>query len=206
MTFSILKIIILFLKNSLGVLNKPYETYRRLSSGQNSSQVLLLWFLIGFYLSFSTLLHQGLRVHPLILSLSFSKVFAGTLISYILILTALVLLGRFFGGEGNFKTIFLPWSYSLLPTLLWFWATGFFYFLLPPPRTASFLGQAFSFLFIAFSFGLFFWKGVLYYLTLRFGMKLDFLRIAGVSIILFPAGFFYAILMYRLGIFRVPFI
>jgi hypothetical protein len=37
-------------------------------------------------------------------------------------------------------------------------------------------------------------------------MKLSFLRIIGVSAIIFPLGFLYSILMYKLGIFRIPFL
>lgn len=212
-----LKIIILFLKNSWGSLNKPYETYRRLSFGNNLLQVLPLFVLIFFYLVFSTLAHHGLGAHPLILTLSFGKVVFGFLITYFLMLGFLLVLGKTFSrgysdtikyrsGDISLKNIFLPWTYSLLPTLIWFTATSVFYLLLPPPRTTSISGQAFSFFFIAFSSSLFLWKGILYYLTLRFGMRLDFLRILGVNMILFPAGFLYSLLMYYLGIFRVPFI
>jgi len=53
---------------------------------------------------------------------------------------------------------------------------------------------------------LFFWKIILSYLALRFGMKLDLMRIFGILVVSLPILGVYSFGMYRLGIFRVPFL
>lgn len=203
---AVTKSLILFLQNSWGSIQHPYDTYRKLSEGKNRIQVVPLFLVCFIYLGWTTLIHVGLRSHPLLVSFNFFKLTVASIVTFLAILGTLVGVGRVFGGRGSVQSVFLPWSYSLLPTLMWFFATSLLWLLFPPPRTVSIPGKALSLAFLVFSWFLFFWKGVLYYLTLRFGMKLDFLRILGVSAIIFPLGFLYSILMYKLGIFRVPFL
>lgn len=197
---------ILFFQNAWGSIQRPYETYRRLSEGKNLVQAIPILGLCLLYFGWTTLIHIGLRGHPLLVSVNFFKVTLAAIATFYIVLYALLLVGRLFGGRGSIQSLFLPWAYSLLPTLFWFFATSLLWLLFPPPRTLELSGKALSFAFLVFSWFLLFWKGVLYYLTLRFGMRLTFLRIAGVSCIIFPLGFLYAIFMYKLGIFRVPFL
>lgn len=196
----------LFVRNSLGVIHKPYETYRSLAKGKQILQALPIFLISLSYFFFAVLIQKGVRTHPFFLTLSFGKITFFSLVTFLFVLSLLYLLSKLFKGNGSLNNLFLPWSYSLWPTIVWFLITSIFYVLIPPPRTPSFLGQLFSLLFLAFSFFLFFWKLVLYYLTLRFGMKLDFLKIVGLSLFLFPILFFYSILTYKMGIFRIPFI
>jgi hypothetical protein len=202
----ITKLFILFIQNVWGTIQRPYETYRNLRETKNIGQAVFLFLLCFVYFFWTTLVHIGISSHPLLVSFNFFKLTIASLVTFIVVLSAMYVVAKLFRGKGTIKNLFLPWSYSLLPTLVWFFATSLLWFLFPPPRTASFAGKTLSFVFIFFSSFLFFWKGVLYYLTLRFGMKLDFIRIIGVSCVLFPLGFLYALFMYRLGIFRVPFL
>jgi len=64
----------------------------------------------------------------------------------------------------------------------------------------------FSAIFLVFSTVLFFWKVMLTYLTLRFGMRLDLGRIIVVFGVVGGIMLFYSIGMYKLGIFKIPFI
>ena len=203
---TLVKGVILFLQNAWGSIQRPYETYRKLSEGKNLIQVVPIFILCLLYFAWTTLIHVGLSGHPLLISFNFFKLTSASIATFLLVVFALVWAGRLFGGRGSIKSVLLPWTYSLLPTLIWFFATSLLWLLFPPPRTLELSGKALSFTFLVFSWFLFFWKGVLYYLTLRFGMKLDFLKILGVSLIVFPLGFLYSILMYKLGIFRVPFL
>jgi len=200
------KSLILFLQNSWGSIQHPYNTYRKLAAGKNSIQVIPLFLLCLIYFGWTTLIHVGLRSHPLLVSFNFVKLTIAFVATFFLVIGALFLVSRLFGGKGTLQNLFLPWSYSLMPTLIWFFSTSLLWLSFPPPRTASVQGQLLSFLFIVFSLFLFYWKGVLYYLTLRFGMRLDFFRIAGVSLVIFPLGALYAVILYRVGIFRIPFI
>lgn len=200
----ILQLVISFLKNFWGSIQKPYTTYRRLVS-EDPYQLLVIFTLVGGYF----FLVSPLKVHsfhPFLLTLNASRLFTVALASFLLACFVLLGLGKLFKGQGTLAGVLMTWGYSLLPTLIWFLATSIFYVILPPPRTESILGKSFSLLFLTFSLSLFFWKGILYYLTLRFGLKLDLFKIIGVSLIFFPLLALYSYWMYTLGIFRVPFV
>ena len=198
--------IILFVRHMIGVVQTPYETYRRLAKGEHLLQILPLLLVCIGYFGWSSLVHHGITAHPYLLTFSFGKLVAGFIVTYMLVVVSLVGVGRAIGGVGGIRTIVLPWTYSLVPTIVWFFGTSVMTLLFPPPRTVSILGQAFSFLFLSFSLFLFFWKAILYYLTLRLGMKLSMGKIFIASLILFPLGALYAVALYQMGIFRIPFI
>jgi hypothetical protein len=117
-----------------------------------------------------------------------------------------VTVGRLLGGVGNLSTLAVLWGYTLLPTTFWFLATSLLYLILPPPRTDSAAGVAFSIVYLVFSSMLLAWKVTLGYLTLRFGLKLDLARICGVIVAAAVVWGLYSLFMYRLGIFRIPFL
>ena len=210
MGFDILSAIVigcvLFIKNAVGVLQTPYETCRKLASGERLEQLLPLGFLTVAYFGWSVLVRQGVRAHPMLLTYSMGTLLFASFGTFFLVVATLVMVGRLFRGRGSFRTVILLWGYSMLPTVMWFWITSVLWIVYPPPRTDSFTGQMLSAVFLIVSLFLFFWKGVLYYLTLRFGMRLDLLKILGVTAVVFPLGGLYALIMYTLGIFRVPFI
>lgn len=196
----------IFARNSIGVLQTPYESCRRLSKGNNLEQSIPIFLIVLSYFAWSALAHHGISAHPFLLTFSFGRLLTAAVVTYVLVIGSIVVVGKVFRSKGSVKSVFLPWTYSLLPTVAWFFATSLLWFLFPPPRTTSFTGQLLSFAFIVFSLFLLFWKGVLYYLTLRFGLRIGLWKIISVSIIIFPLGALYAIAMYRLGVFRIPFI
>jgi hypothetical protein len=202
-----LRVFLDFGKNSFGLMNNSYVTARKLVYGHKDYRSLFfLYLFILSYFVFASLVRVGLG-NPYILTFHFNLMLFGAVAGFIFSYYGLIILGRIFTAtEINKEGFFLLWSYSYLPTLMWFFFTSVFYLLLPPPRTLSYQGKAFSIMFIALSLVLLFWKIVIYYLSLRFGMKLDLTKIVFVSVIFFPAVFLYSLLMYRLGIFRVPFI
>ena len=202
----IIYISILFFRHMVGVVQTPYETYRRLAKGEHLLQVLPLLLVCVGYFGWSSLVHHGITAHPYLLTFSFGKLVLGFVVTYSLVIISLVWVSRVIGGVGGFREIFLPWTYSLAPTILWFLGTSIMTLVFPPPRTLSLPGQILSFLFLSFSLFLFFWKAILYYLTLRFGMKLSMGKILIASLVLFPLGALYAVAMYQMGIFRIPFI
>ncbi len=207
MTYSLklLKYFLLFTQNLLGVINSPYRAFRRISQTEELGQLIFIFLLVAFYFAFGTSIRLGVG-NPYLLSGEFNKLFSFAILTFLLFSTLIYTLGTIFGGKGRIKSVLLGWSYTLLPTLVWFFITSLIYILFPPPRTLSFPGKALSLVFIAFSLGMLFWKVVLYYLTLRFTLKLDLLRILGVSTVLAPVIAIYGIIMYRLGIYRIPFI
>lgn len=200
------KLFILFGRNTAGCINSPYITYRRLAKTDSRiEQTAFILFFSFLYFLFASTIRVGLN-NPFFLTLKFNLLVFGTLFGFVLMIFSILIFGRIFGGTGKLRNITLLWSYSLLPTLFWFFATSILYVILPPPRTFSVFGKIYSVVFVGFSMAVFFWKIILYYLTLRFGMRLDLLKIIGTSVVLFSIIIGYSLVMYRLGIFRVPFI
>lgn len=203
---TLLKLSIFFGRNTIGCLNRPYITYRKLSEEKTEAgQTIYIFILTVVYFAFVSLLRTGIR-NPYLLTIKFNSLFWGGCFGFLASIFLLFVLGRLLGSKGSFKTLFILWAYSLLPTLVWFFLTSFAYLILPPPRTLSIWGKMYSVLFIAFSIALLSWKIILYFLTLRFGLRFDLGKIMVISTMLAPFFIAYSVLMYRLGIFRIPFI
>ena len=195
-----------FVRHVAGVIIRPYETMRSLSKGCSPLEAVYMIITITLYIGIASILRKGIVSGPLLLTLHFGKLFWGIIFTFIFAWGILYFIGKLFGGKGSPTTIFYPWLYSLVPTILWFLLTSFFYFILPPPRSESIKGLFFSLLFIGISITLFYWKAMLYYLTLRFGHKLSLGKIILTTTVIIPLAFGYSLLTYRLGIFRIPFI
>lgn len=195
-----------FGKNILGVLNKPYQTFRAIALRKPYTQLFFIAFLIFIYLSLATLAKESLKANPLFLTKSLVEVGLVISLSYFLVSQVIYKIGKLLGGVGESSTFMILWAFTLLPTLSWFLITTIFYVLLPPPRAPSLKGMAFSFLFMVFSLACFLWKGILYYLSLRIGLHLTTIKIGLVSMLVLPLIFLYAYLLFKLKIFGVPFI
>lgn len=174
-----------FCRNTLGLVVRPYETYRRIVERGS---------------------HWELVFIAIVVAVSAFRLLAAAAATYALVVGLLWVVGRWVGGRGALGGVALAWGYTILPTVTWFLATSALYVLLPPPRTSSIAGVAFSILFLVFSATLFFWKLTLGYLTIRFGLKLDFARILVVVGIVGPIVGAWSWGVYRLGIFKVPFL
>ncbi len=194
-----------FGRSIIGILTRPYETYRKIINHGSLWEFVPLTILIASYLGIASLVKTA-AFRPYILTKQFVVLGSAVGATYILVVVLLWTVGKIVGGKGKLKTIALGWAYTLIPTTTWFLATSFLYMLLPPPRTTRPLGILFSASFLLFSSVLFFWKIILSYLTLRFSMKLDLLRISIVFCIVIPIVALYSIGMYRLGIFKIPFV
>lgn len=176
---------IAFCRNISGLVVRPYETYRRIIDKGS------VWELVF--------------IAMLVMVSAFRFVVAAGA-TYVLVVVLMWIVGRRVGGRGMLKSVALGWGYTMLPTVFWFFMTSLLYIVLPPPRTTSAAGIAFSVLFLVVSATLFFWKLTLGYLTLRFGLKLDLARILVVVAIVGPIVGVWSWGMYRLGIFKVPFL
>lgn len=181
---------IAFGRNTIGLVVRPYETYRRIVDRGTP------WELV--YIAAIAMLYFVLA--------STVKVAVAAAATYAMVVLAVWVVGRRVGGRGTLEGVAIGWGYTMLPTVAWFFTTSMLYVLLPPPRTTSTAGIAFSILFLVFSATLFFWKLTLGYLTLRFGLRLDLLRILVAVGIVGPTMAVWSWGMYRLGIFKVPFL
>lgn len=203
---SFIRSFILFGRSLAGCVNSPYVTYRRLAVKEaDLGQTLFIPVFIILYFAFVSAIRGSIR-NPYLLTMKFNLLLFASIFGFLIMVGLFYTAGKLVGGKGNLRQIYLLWIFSLIPTLVWFFATSILYLLLPPPRTFSFPGKLYSVVFIAFSIAVLFWKTVLYYLTLRFSLKLDLWRIIQVSALVLPSVLVYSLLMYRWGIFRIPFL
>jgi len=127
----------------------------------------------------------------------------GLFVTSILFLSLLPAGGLF---RERLNRMFMTWTYTLLPTLIWFYATLLFYFLIPPPRTTSFLGKSFSIFYIALSVSLLLWKLILVYLSIRFSLRVHLYRVIYYMLIYLVLSIPLWLFLYNNGISRVPFV
>lgn len=194
-----------FGRSYLGIISKPYETYRRIIEHGTLWECIPVACFASLYFVIASLVKTW-AFRPFLLTKRFILLADAAAIGFTLIVVVLWSIGRLVGGRGELKRVVLGWSYTLIPTILWFFTTSILYVLLPPPRTTHLTGILFSVLYLTFSCALFFWKFMLAYLTLRFALRLDFMRIIIVAIVTSPIIAWFSVVMYRLGIYRVPFL
>ena len=196
---------IAFGRHVVGIIVRPYETYRHIiDHGESAEFGYLALVLAGFFATAATVKTASFR--PFLLTRQFLVLGSATGATFLLAVSLFWLFGRMFGGSGTFKGFSLGWAYTLMPTLVWFWMTSLLYVFFPPPRTQQPLGMAFSFVYLFVSAILLLWKVILSYLSLRFGLQLGLGKILGLSAVVLPILVGYSVGMYKLGIFRIPFI
>ncbi len=196
---------IAFGRNLFGIVVKPYETYRRIVDRGHVSELFYIAVLLAIYFAIASVVKTA-AFRPFLLTKQFLVLASAVAATYLFVVGALWVVGKYVGGKGSIGSMGLAWGYTLIPTLLWFLSTSLLYVLLPPPRTTSTPGITLSILFLIFSATLFFWKLMLAYLTLRFGLRMDLVKIVITAFVVGPLLGIYSIGMYRLGIFRVPFL
>lgn len=187
-----------FGRNLVGIVTRPYEAYRRIVDHGSVWELVYIGCILVFYFALASIVKTA-QFRPFLLTKQFVLLAAGATSGYMLTVVTFRLLGR-----G--RNIPLAWGYTLIPTVVWFLVTSLLYVILPPPRTTSFAGTTFSILFLVFSATLLWWKVTLAYLTLRFGLKLDFVRILAIFVMCVPVWGIWSYLVYKLGIFKVPFL
>jgi hypothetical protein len=194
-----------FLRSIAGLIARPYETVRSTVDRGNIFELIFIAMPLMFYFALASLVKVA-RFRPFLLTREFVILSGATLITYMFAVMLFWTIGKLVGAQGKFKGFAVAWGYSLVPTFGWFLATSILYVLLPPPRTTSLQGILFSLLFLIFSATLFFWKVTIGYLALRFGLRLDLGKILIVLAVTLPILGLYSFGMYRLGIFKIPFI
>lgn len=195
----------MFFPNFIGIFFRPYETMRRIVDHGRWQELIPVSLVVSGYFSLASLIKVA-RFRPFLLTRQFLVLEFAAAASFLLLVGALWGIGCKLGGKGEPRGLILAWVYTLVPTTLWFLATSILYVIFPPPRTTQFSGMLLSACFLGLSTTIFLWKLVLSYLALRFSLKLSLGRILLVWALILPMLGIYSLLMYRLGIFRVPFI
>jgi hypothetical protein len=194
-----------FGQHMVGIILRPYETYRRIISRGTIWELVYIAGLLGLYFATATLIKNP-SFRPFLLTRQFVVLSSATGCTYCTVVGLMAVIGRVLKSPGKLRGLALGWAYSLVPTLVWFWVTSLLYIFIPPPRTTSFLGIAFSVIYLLFSATILFWKVILSYLTVRFALRFDLKKIALTGAVVLPIMGVYSIGMYRLGIFRIPFL
>lgn len=185
---------ILFLRRTLGLIFTPYATMRKISIDGTWGDAFYLFIFSFLYFFITNSVRSGVNgILGAVGLFMFSIV-------YFSILPA----------PGSYmerlKRMSITWSYTLLPTLLWFYSTFFFYLLIPPPRSLSSGGQLFSIFYIAFSGSLLIWKLILVYLSIRFSLRVHLFRIMYYILIYLTLSIPLWVTLYKQGVSRIPFV
>lgn len=196
---------IAFFRSTVGIVTRPYETYRRITRDAQAGELLFIGTLLAAYFAVASLLKVA-AFRPFLLTEQFVTLYIGAVSGVFVSVGMLRFAGWLLGSTTPTRTLLVGWSYTLLPTVLWFLVTSVLSVILPPPRTVSVPGTLFSLLFVAFSVALLWWKITLAYLVLRFGLKFDLKRNIIVALISAPVLAAWSTLMYKWGIFKVPFL
>ncbi len=196
---------IMFGRSFVGLVTRPYETYRHIVKRARPGELVGVALLLSLYFLTASLVKVS-AFRPFLLTKHFVFLAAGAASGIMLASCSLYVGSKLFRVRAAFSTILVSWSYTLIPTVLWFLATSVLYVVLPPPRTTSAMGMAFSLLFLVFSTTLLWWKITLSYLAIRFTLKLDFIQSLALAGVCAPFLAFWAYVMYKLGIFKVPFL
>lgn len=194
-----------FGRSLVGIVVKPYETYRRIVRESSAWELVYIGMVLLTYFATAAAIKTSL-FRPFLLTRHVVALSTVVVTTTALVAGSIFVAGRIVGGQGTYRRFLVAWSYTLIPTVCWFLATSILYILIPPPRTARPAGLLFSGLFLLFSVVMLLWKIILSYLAVRFGLRLSLSRILFVVLIAGPCIAVYSIAMYRFGIFRIPFI
>ncbi len=205
METSLIVALVGFSRNVIGLVTRPYETCRRIVEKENPAELLYVGLVLALYFVLASLVKVA-SFRPFLLTRQFFVLASAAGVTYCLVVILFWGAGRMLGATGKLKGLAVLWGYSLVPTVLWFFVTSLLYVLLPPPRSPSIQGILFSVFFLVFSVTLFLWKATITYLSLRFGLKVDLGKILIVLALSLPVLGGYSYGMYRLGIFKIPFI
>lgn len=208
--YEILASCILVLRNFVRLMTSPYAAMRQISSKPDWYQAGIILGAVYAYFIYASAVRTRL-VDPLILSASASRAFVFFLMTVLLASAFFFLIGQVLERYNKAKpmrydTFIYTLIYSLPPTLIWFFTTSTLFYFLPPPRYETFLGSAFSIFFVIFSLSMLVWRLILWYIALRFTLRARFFSIVAVMM-LFAMWFIpYSVVMYRMKIFRIPFL
>ena len=147
---------IAFGRNIIGIVTRPYETYRRIITKGTAWELGFIAILLLLYFATATIVKNP-YFRPFLLTRHFIVLTAASGSVFCMVIILFALFGKLFKSTGTLKGLILGWGYSLIPTVVWFWITSLLYVIIPPPRSTGFLGIAFSICYLLFSACMFFW-------------------------------------------------
>lgn len=176
----------------------PYKTLRKISFEKDNVQILIIFSFAFLYFYLSSFLRKSVYGSILIFLIFIGQFLLTALFFY--------LITRSFDRETTLRSFIFTLTYSLFPTIIWFFSNSIFYYFLPPPRRLTLGGKFFSVFFVAFSLSLLVWKAILFFLSVRFSSRLGAYRVFYLILLYLCLFTPLSILLYQLKIFRIPFI
>jgi len=176
----------------------PYKTMRKISLEKDKGQIWIIMTISFLYFMFAYKIRSGILFGILAFCVFLLLLRGTTLFFYVST--------KQFNNNLSYDRFIFSYSYTLIPTLFWFFTNAIFYVVLPPPRSISLLGKSFSILYLAYSISLLVWKLILVYFSLRFSSRLGLFRILYIFLLYLLLLLPLSILLYQLHIFRIPFI
>lgn len=195
---SLLAAAFIVVRRSLFLILYPYRTMRLISIKSNRHQVWII-----FFIAFSYFLTAHRIRNSLVQGLLAFALFLGL---FYLTVTFFYLLSVRSRPQISFSSFVYTFSYTLIPTLFWFWTTTLLFVVLPPPRLYTPLGTGFSIFFVAYSLSLLAWKLILVYLAVRFSSRQGIYRIVYMLILYLIIFLPVSVFFYYQRLFRIPFI
>jgi len=163
---------IFFTRYLFGLVFFPYRTMRQIVKERDYYQLVYISVFVYGYFIFATMMRNK-TLNPYFLSSSSGAIFIFFIATFLLVTSFFYVIGRVFKLNVDYESLVFSFAYSLSPTIIWFFFTSLFYFLIPPPRSFSFFGKSFSLFFLTISISLLLWKVLLFYLSLRFSLLSD---------------------------------
>lgn len=194
-----------FGRTLIGLMTRPYETYRRIVLHGRSGELIFVALMLSCYFVLASIVKVA-AFRPYLLTHQFVLLALGVASGVLLSVLCLYAVAYVLSAPVKLKPLIIAWGYTLVPTVMWFFSTSMLHVLLPPPRTASFPGIVFSIVFIVFSITLLWWKITLSYLTIRFCLKLNFVKSLLIALACAPVLTGWSVVMYKIGVFKVPFL
>lgn len=190
---------LIVIKRSVFLALKPYKTMRRISADADMIEVGIIFLFVCAYF-FIAHTYRPFYYAPFIL---FFLVILHVLVTAVFFYSIAFLFGS---KQKDIYRHVVAWSYALIPTLIWFTINFSLYLVLPPPRHPSLNGKLFTIVYISFSVSMLLWKIILTYLAIRFSTHMKVSRIVFSFFVYICIVILYAICMYELKFFRIPFL
>lgn len=178
----------------------PYKTMRTIYFDGTYKETYFIFMMIFIYFNLSNYVKNETSNPVLLLAIVLVQLIMT--ISFFGIFSKIINLNKKF----YFKKYFTLFSYSLIPTIVFFYVNTLLYGILPPPRSNTVLAEIFSIMFISFATSIFFWKIIILYLAVRYSTALKFFTILYTILIYISIVLPYSILLLKLNLFRIPFL
>jgi len=196
----------ILLKNILGTFTHPYLTWKHISREKYILPSLLMLIISLLVFSLRAPLKEGLPDSAYTAIATIFINLTTSILGFSLISITIYILARKFQSTASFITLSSTWSYTYIPTIIWFLATQSAYLIIPPPRSASIPGILFTILYLAFSISLLTWKILLLWLTFQVTAQLKPLLAIISTIITTIVVIVYSYFLFRTHLWGIPFL